>query len=56
MTRKKKKLTHPAKRKAARDPFWRARRAMGKRVVETARTYSRSANRAAVRRRVDEDA
>ena len=56
MTRKKKKMTHRAKKKGPRDPFWRARRAMGSRVVENARAYSRTETRSATRRRIDEEA
>ena len=56
MTRKKKKMTHRAKPKGPRDPFWRARRELGGRVVEDAKSYSRRAIRAATRRRIQEEA
>jgi hypothetical protein len=56
MTRKKKKMTHRAKPKSSRDPFWRVRRALGSRRVEDAKGYSRKANRAATRRSLEEDA
>jgi hypothetical protein len=54
MTRKKKKMTHRAKAKSPRDPFWRARRALGSRQVEGKKTYSRGATRAATRRSLEE--
>ncbi len=56
MTRKKKKMTHRAKPKSPRDPFWRARRELGGRVVKDAKAYSRHTIRAATRRRIQEEA
>jgi hypothetical protein len=56
MTRKKKKMTHRAKPRRPRDPFWRTRRALGRRRVDGAKAYSRTAGRAALRRSLDEDA
>jgi hypothetical protein len=54
MTRKKKKMTHPARPKRPRDPFWRLRHALGSRRVADKKGYSRGANRAATRRSLEE--